>query len=199
MKEKNDRLMTLPEKDFYSIEEVAAEWSRKTNKTVLIKHILDYIKQGILPAYIYYHNTYSLVQKHQLTDFANLIRGKVDIYSSVPAPLGPQTSNLHGWTFDSSGDNIYIKNENLKNFEKEHTGKGLKMQPKEEDKLLTTKERNSLSIIIMSLAKLADIDTEKSSKAADVIKFQAEELGLNISPNTIRKFLKEARKVLHPK
>jgi len=87
---------------------------------------------------------------------------------------------------------------NLDDLPKGHIDNSSKLQKKEEVEPYTTKERKSISIIIMSLAAIADIDTEQSSKTANVIQNQAERLGLSISPNTISKYLSEARKVLHP-
>lgn len=198
MKAKKDSLITLPEKEFYGIEEVATVLSSLTGKTIRTKYILDYIKQGVLPAYIYHDNTYSLVGKSQLRVFARHLGGNVAPHISFSDPLEPQASNLYGWVFDPSEDKVYVKHENLMEFKKGHTDKGSEMSPIEDDKPLTTKELKSISIIIMSLAELGGVDTEKTSKAATVIQSKAEKLGLNISTNTIRKYLEEARKVLHP-
>lgn len=60
-------------------------------------------------------------------------------------------------------------------------------------KPLSTKEKNSLAIIIKSLSCLAKIDIDHPSKAATAIQKQAELLGLTISQNTIQKFLTDTK------
>ena len=48
------RLMILPNKEFYRIQEVATAWSENTGHKILVVDIANYIGQGLLPAYVHY-------------------------------------------------------------------------------------------------------------------------------------------------
>ena len=64
------------------------------------------------------------------------------------------------------------------------------------DKELSTKERNSLLIIIATLCKEAKIDYTKPSKSGLFIESTAESIGLKIGKTTAANYLREIKKTL---
>lgn len=63
-------------------------------------------------------------------------------------------------------------------------------QPKSVEKPLGTRERNTLLVLIASLAKLANLDLSKPSKAAAVIAQASEQIGAPVDVRTIENHLK---------
>lgn len=63
--------------------------------------------------------------------------------------------------------------------------------PKQEEKPLETRERNTLLAIIAVLCNDAKIDYTKPSKAADYIQSTADKMGLSIGETTIKGHLKK--------
>ena len=69
-------------------------------------------------------------------------------------------------------------------------------KPTATDKPLTTRERNSLLIIIGALAKMAKVDIGAPSSAAESIQCEAELSGLKIGKRTVEEHLKKVEETM---
>ncbi len=159
-------IMILPDKEYLRIEEVAASLRNESGMPVRDIDIFDYIKQGILPAYIFLKKKYYLVPNSELTAFDEYMRdGSVGLIRFHKCSFLPPTPSIFDETVNAdvsiNYQYIYVKQKDLKEFEENARNKKTassyidKNSETLPEKDLGATERRKLLLIIAALVDLA--------------------------------------------
>ena len=200
MKVKNDEVMTLPDKEFLRIEEVAAMWRNASGVPVKDVDIFDYIKQGVLPAYILHKKKFYLVPSSELSSFDEYIKdNSTRSISFRNCSFVPPSPNLFDETVSAQdvlvrAQDVYVKQKDMSEYEESAGGSEPVSSHDDEksnnlpEKPLGAVERKKLHLIIMALVELADLSGEKLFVIAKNIGYKTK-----VSENTIAKHVKAAQ------
>jgi hypothetical protein len=192
-------IMILPDKEYLRIEEVAARLSNASGIPVRDVDIFDYIKQGILPAYIFYKKEYYLVPNSELMSLDEYLRDRSVGHIRFPkcsfVPPGPSLFDETVTAKDVlvSAQNVYVKQKDLTEFEEIASNK--KSTSNHDDGNVITNsekpfgavERKSLHLMIVALVELAELNNEKDYTIASNISCK-----VKLVENTVVKYLRAA-------
>jgi hypothetical protein len=94
---------------------------------------------------------------------------------------------------------LCVRTATLEDFIREHSEPATAIAPQapnDAEKALGTRERNTLLTIIAALAKEANVDISKASKAGETISQLIAAMGHRVAPNTVAHHLRILRNVL---
>ena len=184
-------IVNLPEKHYYRIEEVVERWREKSHKGLWDGDIVDYIRQGILPAYIYSGGTYYLIPEDELFVFDGYTKYEQDfLLRFFDNDFLHKALSSHDTHYYLERD-VFIRSSDLIKYEEVNNVEAGNFE--NNDKFLTTKERKSLHLIIAALIELAEYNIEQPYVAAKDIMYKIKESS-HISENTVASHLKAAKK-----
>jgi hypothetical protein len=186
-------MMPIPDLKYTRLKDVAGRWSKLTGQDFDHFRVIEYIKQGKLRALVHEAGFYEELENEDLLlfDLSNAeIKGIDEIWEMSLCDIDSLASSaLDDFSIDPCNvkfKNIYIDIDELRRIE---SGKE---ENDEHNKPLHPKENKSLHTLLLVFAKLSKSNINKPYSLSDMIISEAQELGLDISENTIKKFLKNA-------